>query len=535
MNFLIVTGLSGAGKSMAVNALEDIGFFCIDNIPAGLLPRILDFAQQGENQLSRVAVVMDIRGLHSVQETNEALEALDEKKMPYDILFLDASDAAIRRRYKETRRVHPMTISEGIPVSEAITKERQILQPLRERAKYVIDTSLLSTAQNRERVSSLFLQKGQCAMSINVVSFGFKYGLPQEADIVFDVRCLPNPFYVPELKEKTGLDQEVVDYVMKFPESQELLRRIESFLEYALPLYVKEGKSQLMIAIGCTGGKHRSITFARKIGEYCTKLGTVISKERGTGLIYEFSVKDPEQVQKMLNLFGHTGRETTLRIRPDCFKCQKCGSFFISTAFLCCGTATDPEKEYNIEFLSPRHSLSQQLEGILAQYEFNPHRAVRKGANTVYVKSSDHLEDLLTFMGAGNAAMRIMEQRMYNDMRNKTNRLSNCETANMGKTVQAAVQVRLAIETLEEAGALETLPKPLQQAARLRMQYPEMPLAKLAEKFDPPVSKAGLSHRFKRIQEAAARLNAAASAQPEEQENLKEPEPAGQDIAPSPQ
>ena len=255
MNFLIVTGLSGAGKSMAVNALEDIGFFCIDNIPAGLLPRILDFAQQGENQLSRVAVVMDIRGLHSVQETNEALEALDEKKMPYDILFLDASDAAIRRRYKETRRVHPMTISEGIPVSEAITKERQILQPLRERAKYVIDTSLLSTAQNRERVSSLFLQKGQCAMSINVVSFGFKYGLPQEADIVFDVR------------------QEVVDYVMKFPESQELLRRIESFLEYALPLYVKEGKSQLMIAIGCTGGKHRSITFARKIGEYCTKLG----------------------------------------------------------------------------------------------------------------------------------------------------------------------------------------------------------------------------------------------------------------------
>ena len=220
-------------------------------------------------------------------------------------------------------------------------------------------------------------------------------------------------------------------------------------------------------------------------------------------------------------------REITVR------KC--CRMSFLRGVFLACGSVTDPEKEYNIEFLSPRHSLSQQLEGILAQYEFNPHRAVRKGANTVYVKSSDHLEDLLTFMGAGNAAMRIMEQRMYNDMRNKTNRLSNCETANMGKTVQAAVQVRLAIEMLEEAGALETLPKPLQQAARLRMQYPEMPLAKLAEKFDPPVSKAGLSHRFKRIQEAAARLNAAASAQPEEQENLKEPEPAGQDIAPSPQ
>ena len=273
MNFLIVTGLSGAGKSMAVNALEDIGFFCIDNIPAGLLPRILDFAQQGENQLSRVAVVMDVRGLRSVEETRKALDALDEKKMPYDILFLDANDNTIRRRYKETRRVHPMTITEGISITEAIAKEREILQPLRERAKYVIDTSMLSAAQNRERVCVLFLNKGECSMSLSVVSFGFKYGLPQEADIVFDVRCLPNPFYVPELKNLTGMDQAVVDYVMAAPESQELLRRIESFLEYALPLYVKEGKSQLMIAVGCTGGKHRSITFARKIGEYCQKLG----------------------------------------------------------------------------------------------------------------------------------------------------------------------------------------------------------------------------------------------------------------------
>ena len=273
MNFLIVTGLSGAGKSMAVNALEDIGFFCIDNIPAGLLPRILDFAQQGENQLSRVAVVMDVRGLRSVEETRKALDALDEKKMPYDILFLDANDNTIRRRYKETRRVHPMTITEGISITEAIAKEREILQPLRERAKYVIDTSMLSAAQNRERVCGLFLNKGECSMSLSGVSFGFKYGLPQEADIVFDVRCLPNPFYVPELKNLTGMDQAVVDYVMAAPESQELLRRIESFLEYALPLYVKEGKSQLMIAVGCTGGKHRSITFARKIGEYCQKLG----------------------------------------------------------------------------------------------------------------------------------------------------------------------------------------------------------------------------------------------------------------------
>ena len=273
MKLLVVTGLSGAGKSMAVNALEDIGFFCIDNIPAGLMPRLIDFALQGENQLNRVAVVLDVRGLRTVQDVDNALAALDEKKVDYEILFLDASDDAIRRRYKETRRQHPLTISEGLPVQEAIARERQVLDPLRERAKYIIDTSMLSTAQNRERVCSLFLNKGQTGMSLMVVSFGFKYGIPQEADLVFDVRCLPNPFYVPELKNLTGLDQAVVDYAMKAPESQEFLRRIESFLEYALPLYVKEGKSQLMIAVGCTGGKHRSITFARKIGEYCQKLG----------------------------------------------------------------------------------------------------------------------------------------------------------------------------------------------------------------------------------------------------------------------
>lgn len=273
MNFLIVTGLSGAGKSMAVNALEDIGFFCIDNIPVALLPRIVDFALQGENQLSRVAVVMDVRGVRNSDQLEQALADLDAKKIEYEILFLDANSQTIQRRYKETRRQHPISVTDHVSIEEAIERERRLLQPLRNRAKYVIDTSLLSAAQNKERVCSLFLDKGKCPMALTVVSFGFKYGLPQEADLVLDVRCLPNPFYVPELKNLTGMDQAVVDYVMAAPESQELLRRYESMLEYALPLYVKEGKSQLMIAVGCTGGKHRSITFARKIGEFCEKLG----------------------------------------------------------------------------------------------------------------------------------------------------------------------------------------------------------------------------------------------------------------------
>ncbi len=247
--------------------------------------------------------------------------------------------------------------------------------------------------------------------------------------------------------------------------------------------------------------------FAMKMYARCGINGQILRKERPAGPMFEFSVKEPAEVQKLLDLFGHTGREPALRIRPGGFKCQNCVSFFISTAFLCCGTATDPEKGYNIEFLSTRYQLSQQLEAMLAEHEFHPHRALRKGANTIYIKAGDHIEDLLTFMGAGNAAMRIMEQRMYNEMRNKTNRLSNCETANMGKSVQAAVQVQKAIRQLEEAGALDTLPAPLPETARLRMAYPDLPLARLAEKFDPPVSKAGLSHRFKRIQQAAQRLS----------------------------
>lgn len=275
MDLLLVSGLSGAGKSVAMNALEDIGYFCIDNIPAGLLSRFVEYSEAGENMLQKVAIAVDIRGARSADEIADALLQLDEQKVNYHILFLDAADEVLQRRYKETRRRHPMNISEGLSIGEAIERERRILKPLQERADYQIDTSLLSTAQHKERICNLFLQgsgaKG--AMVLTVMSFGFKFGLPKEADIVLDVRCLPNPFYVPELKAKTGLDQEVVDYVMSFAEAQQLLQRIEELLECSLPLYVKEGKSSLTIAVGCTGGKHRSITFARKIGEFCAQLG----------------------------------------------------------------------------------------------------------------------------------------------------------------------------------------------------------------------------------------------------------------------
>ena len=258
-----------------MNALEDIGFFCIDNVPAELLPSITAFSMAGDNQLKRVALSMDVRGCRSSEEIEKALGLLDKQGISYEILFLDAPDDVLMRRYSETRRRHPISIAEGISTREAFQKEHQILRPFKERANYIIDTALLSTAQNKERVCELFVQNGGAknAMRLTIMSFGFKFGVPADSDLVLDVRCLPNPFYVPELKFKTGLDQEVVDFVMGHPEAQELLRRYEAFLEYALPLYVKEGKSQLTIAVGCTGGKHRSITFARKIAEYCEKLG----------------------------------------------------------------------------------------------------------------------------------------------------------------------------------------------------------------------------------------------------------------------
>ncbi len=273
MELLIVTGLSGAGKSLAIHALEDIGFFCMDNIPAGLLAKLMEFAQQSENTLERMAVVLDIRGNRSAEEIQTALRQLREQQVTLRVLFLDAQNDVLERRYRETRRRHPISILAQVSTDEAVKRERSLLTPLIDTADYRIDTSLLTPAQLKDRVISLFANDSMDAMALTVMSFGFKYGQPKEADIIFDVRCLPNPFYVPELKNKTGLDQSVVDYVLSFEEARGILRRMEDLLAFSLPLYVKEGKSQLTIAVGCTGGKHRSITFARKLAEFAQRQG----------------------------------------------------------------------------------------------------------------------------------------------------------------------------------------------------------------------------------------------------------------------
>lgn len=263
MEFLIVTGLSGAGKSRAVNALEDIGFFCADNIPPKIIPTFYELSQQAKGSLSHVAVVTDVRGGDMFSSLIETLNKMIKENKDYKILFLDAKDYILVNRFKETRRKHPLAENCLGSLEQAVKLERDVLRPVKERADYIIDTSFLSPAQLKERISSLFLGDASDALMIHCVSFGFKYGIPQESDLVFDVRCLPNPFYVEKLKNLTGLDEPVRDYVMKWDQTKGFVQKCFDLIDYMIPLYCDEGKSQLVIAIGCTGGHHRSVTLTQ--------------------------------------------------------------------------------------------------------------------------------------------------------------------------------------------------------------------------------------------------------------------------------
>ena len=273
MEFLIVTGLSGAGKSRAVDALEDIGFYCVDNIPPKLIPTFYDLCAKAGNTFSRVAVVTDIRGGDMFSSLFETLDDLKNEDKHYRILFLDANDYVLINRFKETRRKHPLAENNLGSLEQADKLEREILRPVREKADYIIDTSFLSPAQLKERISNLFLGDSSQALMVHCVSFGFKYGIPTEADLVFDVRCLPNPFYIEELKHLTGLDEPVYSYVMKWEQTKGVVQRLISLIDYMLPLYCDEGKSQLVIAIGCTGGKHRSVALAQLLYDHLLENG----------------------------------------------------------------------------------------------------------------------------------------------------------------------------------------------------------------------------------------------------------------------
>ncbi|RAP74899.1 RNase adapter RapZ [Paenibacillus montanisoli] len=262
---VIITGMSGAGKTIAVQSLEDLGFFCVDNLPPVLIPKFAELIEQSNGKIGKVALVIDLRGREFFTALSESLTYLKEHyTIGYEILFLDATDSVLVQRYKESRRLHPLA-PEGLPL-EGIKLERRILEDLKGSATQVIDTSSLKPVQLKERIMSRFRNSDLSTISINVTSFGFKYGIPIDADLIYDVRFLPNPHYVDHLRPNTGMDVEVYEYVMKWPETQAFLTKLLDMLQFLIPLYRKEGKSQVVIGIGCTGGKHRSVAIAEYLG-----------------------------------------------------------------------------------------------------------------------------------------------------------------------------------------------------------------------------------------------------------------------------
>ncbi len=275
MEFVIITGMSGAGKTSALHVLEDIGYYCVDNIPASLLSTLYTLCSKSEDSMmKRVAVVVDVRGNENFEEMYSQMERFKESHENVKILFFDAKVDCLIVRYKETRRKHPLAERlKDSSVASAVEFERVLLLPIKRTADYMVDTTYMSNKQLRERVMSMFMEDTTQSLRLTFMSFGFKYGIPLEADLIIDVRCLPNPYYIPELKHLTGLDKVVRDYVMKSEETQEFLKRTLNLLDFSVPLYLKEGKSELVVGIGCTGGKHRSVTIARKLDEHFVQKG----------------------------------------------------------------------------------------------------------------------------------------------------------------------------------------------------------------------------------------------------------------------
>lgn len=267
---VIITGMSGAGKTVAIQSFEDLGFFCVDNLPPTLLPKFLELMKDSGNKMNKVALVMDLRGREFFDSLFKALDDLSEKSwVTPQILFLDSDNATLVRRYKETRRSHPLAKS-GLPL-EGIKLERELLEELKGRAQIIYDTSNLKPKELRERIISEFSVNKKSTFTVNVVSFGFKHGIPIDADLVFDVRFLPNPHYIDHMRPKTGLDEEVFNYVLKWNETNKFLEKVTELLTFMLPHYKREGKAQLVIAIGCTGGQHRSVALAEHIGHHFEK------------------------------------------------------------------------------------------------------------------------------------------------------------------------------------------------------------------------------------------------------------------------
>lgn len=265
MRFVIVTGMSGGGKATAIHMLEDAGFYCVDNLPVSLIGKFTELITMPDSEISKVVLGIDARAGQSFEGVAGIIDALKERGIPVEVLFMDASDSVLIKRYKETRRVHPMN-APGDLLEDGISKEREVLAEVKKKADYVIDTSTLLTRELKEELDRIFVKNEEYnSLMVNIMSFGFKHGIPSDADLVFDVRFLPNPYYIDELKHQTGNDKPVQDYVKSFKACGQFVDKLVDMLTFLIPGYVQEGKYQLVVAIGCTGGQHRSVTIANEV------------------------------------------------------------------------------------------------------------------------------------------------------------------------------------------------------------------------------------------------------------------------------
>lgn len=276
MEFVIISGMSGAGKSVAIKAFEDMSYYCVDNIPPVLIPKFVELCLSNTAEIKSVALVVDIRGRQFFDELDACLLLMKERGYDFKILFLESNDTTLVKRYKETKRTHPLM--PGGRIADGIQIEREKLKGIRAMATAIIDTSSLNIWQLRNEIAAIF-QEGKTArtMTINFTSFGYKKGVPNDADLMFDVRFLPNPYYIDSIRHLTGNDAEIQDYVMKFPEAGQFLDKVEALIAFLLPFYIREGKSQLVVAIGCTGGKHRSVTMVNQLVGYFQNEGWLCS------------------------------------------------------------------------------------------------------------------------------------------------------------------------------------------------------------------------------------------------------------------
>lgn len=273
MRYIIVTGMSGAGKSNAAGTLEDMGFYCIDNMPVALISKFAELYAETESRRSDVAFIIDVRGESDFGPLIDEIKALKDGGYDCRVLVLDCSDKVLLNRYKETRRIHPLSAWHNITVSDALVMERKMLEPIFRAADYRIDTTYLTPKQAQEQIRNIINPLAKRSITVNVMSFGFKNGSVPEADLLFDVRCFPNPFYIPELKELTGLDAPVREYIMNSPQTITFLEKLYDMIDFLIPLYVAEGKKQLTVAIGCTGGKHRSVMIAEALSNHLKDRG----------------------------------------------------------------------------------------------------------------------------------------------------------------------------------------------------------------------------------------------------------------------